>query len=810
MWNSQAELEEQMVLGGRERARRVMERNEEGGRAAHNPYAKTIFKRFVEPLSELIKQDMNATGAGKRKGYVKFLRALEPETTAYIAVRTVLTMLLEEQSIGNGRKVFYSVGKSVQSEQILRQYATMDQEGFYKLQKELKRRQSQNLRHRMTLATMGMRSQDIQPIDWGQGARDQVGAYLVDKLRELDMIEVNACTQAVKGKTKHLWTVSLTDAMIELISQIREMVEETMPYFMPCIEQPKDWVSVHDGGFHTPAMQKMASSAILNGNAGRGDTREILQAMNILQRVKYQINNRVLDVAKEIAKITETEEIVSTNDPDKPERPEFLETVEKKDMTEEQKIIFKRWKRDMAEYHTQIRLRSQAYGRMFNVFRISDKFKDEKELFFVYHADFRGRFYPYTTGPNPQGSDLQRAVLQFSDGKPLRTQESIDWFIIHGANAYGVDKAPFAERIKWVHDNQQMILAIADDPIANIKQWAIKGSASKPFQFLAWAFEYADFVRYERAFVSHIAISMDGSCNGLQNFSAALRDKVGGDATNLIPSDKPKDIYSMVARVTMDKLNQMPEDENQFRSRWLMHGINRSLVKRSVMTLPYGSTRFSCRDFILNDYIKVEEPIEFQKDEYKKAASFLANVVWSSIGDVVIKAREAMEWLQKCSTVIMETKRKDIQWTTPTGFVVSQQYYEIEDTARINVQIYGGSRLLLSGRTDKPDKRRHRNGIAPNFIHSLDAAHMQRVAIRCKQEGIHSLAMIHDDFGTLAADAPRFNQIIREEFVKMYQQDDWLARFAQSYIDAGVKLPLPPSHGTLDITQVLDSKYFFA
>ena len=41
---------------------------------------------------------------------------------------------------------------------------------------------------------------------------------------------------------------------------------------------------------------------------------------------------------------------------------------------------------------------------------------------------------------------------------------------------------------------------------------------------------------------------MDGSCNGLQNFSAMLRDEVGGKAVNLIPSDKPQDVYMEVVK----------------------------------------------------------------------------------------------------------------------------------------------------------------------------------------------------------------------------------------------------------------------
>src|SRR5690606_39631920 len=107
-----------------------------------------------------------------------------------------------------------------------------------------------------------------------------------------------------------------------------------------------------------------------------------------------------------------------------------------------------------------------------------------------------------------------------------------------------------------------------------------------------------------------------------------------------------------------------------------------------------------------------------------------------------------------------------------------KDYRKTAPAGRIQVLLFGGARCNVTGATRTPDRQRHRNGIAPNFIHSMDASHMQLVAIRCREEGIDSLAMIHDDFGTHAADAARFGQIIREEFLKMYSGTDWLYEFA--------------------------------
>ena len=71
---------------------------------------------------------------------------------------------------------------------------------------------------------------------------------------------------------------------------------------------------------------------------------------------------------------------------------------------------------------------------------------------------------------------------------------------------------------------------------------------------------------------------------------------------------------------------------------------------------------------------------------------------------------------------------------------------------------------------------------------------------------MHSLAMIHDSFGCHAADAGRFFQIIREEFVKLYSTD--VAEMLNSDLSGGeVELPLM---GNLDLEGIIDTDYSFA
>ena len=45
----------------------------------------------------------------------------------------------------------------------------------------------------------------------------------------------------------------------------------------------------------------------------------------------------------------------------------------------------------------------------------------------------------------------------------------------------------------------------------------------------------------------------DGSCNGLQHYAAIGRDLLGATAVNLVPSNKPQDVYSEIAAIVERK-----------------------------------------------------------------------------------------------------------------------------------------------------------------------------------------------------------------------------------------------------------------
>lgn len=813
MQMTQAELELRMYNEGRDRAALMFANAESGGRAADSPYAQRLYREYVLPLAEILRAEINAPVAGTRRAHAALLADLDLDAVAFLAVRHTINATLTAGG-SNHRTLGYALGRTIHRELVLAQIAEEAPDLYHTLARDFSRRMSRDERHRLTVYKMQAKEAGIELHTWGLGSRDQVGLYLLGKLEDIGLVEIEPpMTVSMNGRVKTQYqSVLLSPEVMQSINAVKEYISETTPVYGPCVEPPVPWTGMTGGGFHTEQLRrihrylvKMAPSArrLMRGR----EMPTVLAAVNALQGTEWAVNGRVLDVlmamadaGREVAGVT-----LPTDEP-RPDRQPWMDTVDKKDMTPEQSAQLTQWKRAMVGWYERRKLRVSSYGRFYSATRQAQQFRDAGPLHFVYFLDSRGRAYPLCVGLSPQGNDLQKGLLQFHKGRPVHTESAEKWFLIQGANKFGFDKAKLHERVQWSRDRHAMIMAIAASPLDN-QEWT---KCDNPLQFLAWCFEYADWKK-DPGFLSRLPVSMDGSCNGLQHFSAILRDAVGGEATNLTNNETMQDIYARVADAAYKRMlrDEKPEDP-AIRDWWIKHGIARLVVKRSVMTTPYGVTKRSATSYVVSDYLlSIDHSVE--RKELGKYAAYVMGHIWPAIGDVVVAAREAMDWLRKAAPKILDAKKElndpdpVIAWETPSGFLATQAYFDIE-IHRIRTLLHGDVRIRVAAETDQPDRGRHATALAPNFVHSMDASHMQLVAAEAHRRGITDLAMIHDDYGTHAENAEQLFHIIREQFVAMYEHHEPLVAFSERHPEVG-PAPLP---GSLDIREVLKSDYFFS
>ena len=804
---NQIELEQDMADGGRRKALARFRENEDKGAADANPYAQALYRRYILPLRDGIKlytAKVTKGVAAKNKG---LLREQDPLALAFLTVRGLMDICLtaEETTLAQAAT---TLGRTVYGETILKHFQDINSELYFTLVKDFERRMTKSERHKLAVFKDSAAKDGIVLPHWEPRDKADVGQLLIGLASDLGFIEI---TTARSGKktTNHVQISALAK---EIVEQIKGFVAGLMPMVMPCVEPPRPWIAPNDGGFHSSAMRRITPTCIRGAALiDEGAVPDwILDGLNLMQETKWRVNERVLAVAEIAHKSFDVQDIlVSDKREDAPDRPIWMADnpdMKFAQMDDFQKVEFKEWCAEKREWHTDTKIRGSKSGRTNEALAMANRFKGQP-LWFVYTMDYRGRFYASARGISPQGNDLSKALLELDDGYAITDKAALRWFCIAGANRWGEDKIPLGGRVDWVRANTQRILAIADDPIS-YREWA---DADAPFSFLAWCFEFADWHKRPHEFRTRLPLGQDGSCNGLQHYSAMLRDEVGGAATNLVPDSRQHDIYAEVASAT-ERLVAASEDDGEHRlaQRWRQHPLSRSLVKRSVMTLPYGSTRFSSSEFIQKEYMDKGKSPEFEKRERNRAATWLSFRVWDGIGEVVHKGREAMEWLQGASDAITagEDAPVTISWLSPSGLLVTQRYSKSELIV-VNARMASGRRIQIdlheAGASGDP--RQHRNGIAPNFVHSCDAAHMHFFLRRAREEGLNGLALIHDDYGCPAPMVEKLHQILRETFVSMYQGTDPLKDFAERH--GAFRCRVRPTPGNLDLEVVKQSVYFF-
>ena len=701
--------------------------------------------------------------------------------------------------------------------------------------------------YRVAYATNRMNKEGYVGLAWSNQQIEVLGAKVLEMLIAGSDYYVIREREVNTGRgTKHIKAVDATDWFKATWERNESHMIANAVRYMPTIIPPRHWTDPHDGGYYGESVlgtqlirlkvqTKTKFLKAYNKKLSAIDLGVVYDAINAMQDTPFIINPFILQTLKEIYSSGGELGGVPRTEP-YPTLPRLPEDAPEEQVKEHKKKAVGLYKQEEAR-------KSKAL-RCLLALKVAEKFSEYNKIYFPWNVDYRGRCYPIPTALSPQGDDIQKSLLLFANPSPLAEGDD-KWMAIHGANLAGNDKIAFAARVAWVKEHTGDIIASAEDPIG-YTWWHEVSKGDYPMEFLSFCHEWKRLNAYKaenngsvNGFMSNLPLAFDGTCSGLQHFSALLRDEVGGFAVNLIPSDKVQDIYSIVA----DKVNvhllkdaqtgtedEKKEDSDSYKygtktlaQNWMAFnrikygkdGITRKVCKRSVMTLAYGSKQYGFKENLLTDIIHpyvLAHPDNNPFLHTNQAAVYMAKLIWDAVATTVVKAVEGMEWLQKVAKLICQSGEV-VSWTTPNGFLVQQNYMKMQQEC-IKLR-FGGSQVRFYNQeeTDEIDNRRQQNGIAPNFIHSMDASHLQRVVVSEHLKGNRNFMMIHDSFGTDATHAGSLYKTIRDEFIGLYKDQNHLAGFLESVsylIDDLDEVPELPEFGNLDLDLVAKSDFCFA
>lgn len=798
--------EKEMAELGKNRTNKRLLSHVEREEESVTSYGKVMVANTIRPLAiaiaEWIEETSKKTIGKPPIAFIK-LCEVEPEVLALITGKHIINTITQYKPL---TATCISLGGKIETEISLRNFKNLNPELYQTVKADLDKRSFNYTYKRRKLRETAKRDEVMHWEEWTTPEKLHVGVRLVElMIYATGLIEIG--TETVKHKKAKI--IKQTEKTREWIKNRNGFNELLNPEYLPTVMPPKAWSTVVGGGYWTKELPELdlvkQKNKMFKKELENFDMPEVYSAVNTMQNTPYKINKFVLEVMQQAwDKGLAVGGMPPNVNYDIPNKPHDIET---------NPVSRKEWKKKAVMIHTE-------NARMFSkrllyakIMWLADKFKDYQTLYFPLQLDFRGRAYCVPAFLNYQSISGAKALLSFARGKEITEENKGDyWLAIHGANMYGEDKISLEERVQWVSDNEDWILKVAEDPFTN-RQWE---EASSAYQFLAFCDEWAKFKKEGYGFVSHIPVSVDGSCNGLQVYSLMLRDAKAGKLVNLLPTDKPQDIYQLVADAVIEKLKADANENKPYAQLWLDYGIKRSTTKRSIMTICYGSTRYSCTDFVIEDLTKRKDKGENHPfiDDLFRPASYLAGVIWDSIGDNLASARVGMDYLQTIARIVAR-EQLPIHWITPVGFPVYQSYPEMK-SKRVKAMLMGEViKPRINTETDLTDKLRMGNGVAPNLVHSVDSAAMMKTVNIAHKNGIKNFCNVHDSFGTTAGDVEVLNQSLREAFITMFSENDILENFRndvlkQLPVELHHKIPEAPSKGDLDINKLRESKFFFA
>ena len=800
------------------RQRVRLERSEEG-----DTVMKTIFSGLISKLSKVIRERQGNTS---KVPFGKELRDLDTDVVSLIVLQCLYQGCLHDLTLV---RIASNVGRMVSNELTYAAYKDRDSKVFGRLKKRIRLEYTSPRDRKKALKKALEAIYNASFEDTSILASEQLGVFLVGcGLRAAKDVFI---PRVVAREGVLVYHLSITDEAAAYLSHSREVADWQKAYMVPMVTPPVPWEAFDSGAYNDPRLA--AQTTLVRTRRGfqkrpideaieRGHLDKLMTSVNAIQGVPLEIDDFILGVVEEaFRRKVELEGFPREDDIPEPEKPEGASKEVMKAYYRNLQKVKRRNRGLIGErevFKTDLEVASRLVGSPF---------------WLPHNLDFRSRVYPVAHFSHHRADHI-KALIRFHNGQPLDV-ESAGWLAIHVANTgdFGkLSKKSFDDRIAWVEDNTDRICSVAENPWGDT--WWLE--ADCPFQFLAACREWAGWIETGPGFITSLPIGLDGSNSGLQHFSAALRS-LEGALVSLVPSDAPTDVYQTVADLMLPLVQKDADEGDAVAQLVLRNGINRSLIKRQVMTRFYSSEVYGFKKQIMSDTMDklgdkimrgelTEHPYDIEGDGGYACAGYLAKKVWEAISQVARDANEGMQWFQQVAGLLAH-EGKPMTWTTPLGLPIVHQYNEV---AVKQVKLTLGdseipvldhtpvSRIDLSLAYPVPSrikKSKAKSACAPNVIHSMDASHLLLTVLKAVEEGITDVLLIHDSFATNAAQTGRFFSIIREAMVEMYEnycpfETIYQEAYAALSDEGRAKLPPIPKKGSLDLNGIKDSLYAFA
>lgn len=596
---TQFDIEMDASLRGVEKTREALAKALQGKREAETAAGTRLIEKNTLAVMTSLQNHMEASEAkrGAKPKALIFIKRLGLEVCAHMTIRSVINGLTSSKNV---TATAISLGKAIHMESLSDEIREYDNDRYKSLVRTLENnRKAKNFSSPNSTVEWYAKETLPQYEDLPNAEYAKIGHFFLQALLDAtDLAEVE-CVRKGSQTINHLMPTESTLKFIEETSTLHGIANPLYPLM---VVPPKDWEDCYTGGYLTDNIKN-----VLMVKAHRNIVEELDSRFDKMQGVADALNN----AQKTAWKI----------DPWMVNLIDHIHSEGLKDYTSINLTSLS----EMAHYQ-------QLIG-------MAKRFTKFAEVYVPYQVDFRGRLYA-VSALNPQGADWVKGIFRFARGEAINSIEEYWALAVHVANLGGVDKVSFDERVAWAEENLEAFWDYLEDPIKH-KGWL---EADKPFQFLQAIRDFVGFHVHGWGYESSVPVALDGSCSGIQHFGVMTRDTGTCGQVNLVPNDKPDDIYQSVA----DQVNRLIEEDlgaevlsletraevieafcrlNGFQKEsldemlsdkdnkafhkefyafteawaWYNYGVSRKVCKRSVMTFAYGSGEYGYGEQVMED-----------------------------------------------------------------------------------------------------------------------------------------------------------------------------------------------------------------
>lgn len=600
-----------------------------------------------------------------------------------------------------------------------------------------------------------------------------IGSVLIGWLLTCKIVDKKTVTISKKEKTN----VVLPTKM--LTETIKDKIVYNIPKKLPMIVPPKPYGEQMLGGYllndevtTDPLIKSKRTnkelSLIINPNV-------IYNVVNKVSCVGYKINKDVLNFIINHSNDFFKDEIIDPNY----EHP----LLKKQKLNKKEKVELDSFlsKKDLQE----------------NILGLASAYSNVPSFYLPINLDFRGRLNCIPEYLNYQSNPMAKSLLLFSKPEIIKKHniQAINYLKLYGATCFGLDKKSANERIKWVESNIKDII--------NFDNGVLIQKAKDKFLFIAFCYEYNRWLdclinNEVDVFETFLPIQLDATCNGFQHLSLLSLDPSLGLELNLEQSswdNPPKDFYSFILTSIIDyfktelaKNKKLDKETKESYIRLKDFNFKRSIIKKSIMTIPYNVSTFQLVNYIKENFEWIDDTNMYKskEDENLKLHSSDFNSIGKALREVLEykfpKLKHLLDYLEDIAKICSKLQIPII-WTLPSGLVVKQGYLK-EDEIRIKPFFFHKDRISLKTiDKNKLNSTKQIRAFMPNLVHSLDGASLALLLDSYFNNCTKSIYTVHDCFAVSANNVQNLLELLKLKYIKIYSDETYLIKLNNGIID---------------------------